>query len=76
MSVLDRLAEEAPSYHVFQAVRLVQEAEPQAVPIGYQGPVEHEVLRFRAELSLGFPGRARRCRRISPSSCSGASGMA
>ena len=56
MSVLDRLAEEAPSYHVFQAVRLVQEAEPQAVPIGYQGPVEHEVLRFRAELSLGFPG--------------------
>jgi type VI secretion system protein ImpH len=55
VSVLDRLASEAAGYHFFQAVRLVQDACPGAVQVGHQGPVEREVLRFRAHLSLGFP---------------------
>jgi type VI secretion system protein ImpH len=54
VSDLTRLAEEAPRYHFFQAVRLVQASVPHAVEVGYQGPVEQEALRFRADLSLGF----------------------
>jgi type VI secretion system protein ImpH len=52
---LERLASEAPGYHFFQAVRLVQDAFPDAVQVGHQGPVEREALRFRAHLSLAFP---------------------
>jgi type VI secretion system protein ImpH len=52
---LAHLAADAPSYHFFQAVRLVQASVPRAVPVGYQGPVEQEAVRFRADLSLAFP---------------------
>jgi type VI secretion system protein ImpH len=52
---LERLESEAAGYHFFQAVRLVQDAFPDAVQVGHQGPVEREALRFRAHLSLGFP---------------------
>ncbi len=55
MSDLERFAREAAGYHFYQAVRLVQDASPGAVQVGHQGPVEREVLRFRAQLSLGFP---------------------
>jgi type VI secretion system protein ImpH len=55
VSGLERLESEAPGYHFFQAVRLVQDAYPDAVKVGHQGPVEREALRFRADLSLGFP---------------------
>ncbi len=42
-------------YSFFQAVRLLQALYPEAARVGEQGPAADEVIRFSAELDLGFP---------------------
>lgn len=43
------------AYEFFTAVRRIEAAFPDAVPVGQQGPVGRERLRFCAHLSLAFP---------------------
>jgi type VI secretion system protein ImpH len=43
------------AYEFFTAVRRIEAAYPDAVPVGEQGPVTRERLRFCAHLSLAFP---------------------
>jgi type VI secretion system protein ImpH len=45
----------ASDFDVMQLLHLIERIEPGAAPIGHQGPVEHEPLRLRPRLSLGFP---------------------
>lgn len=63
-SVVDRLKEESYRFEFFQAVRLLEQIarhpepsahEPKAQPVGWDGPPEQEVVRFRAHPSLRFP---------------------
>ena len=42
------------AYEFFTAVRRIEAAFPDAVPVGQQGPVSRERLRFCAHLSLAF----------------------
>jgi type VI secretion system protein ImpH len=52
---LAHLVAKPGAYDFFAAVRLVERAFPDAVPVGHQGPAAKEALRFAAHLSLSFP---------------------
>jgi type VI secretion system protein ImpH len=54
-SIADRLFKEGYHFHFFQAVRLLQRLDPARLPVGRIGPPNHEIVRFRALLSLSFP---------------------
>src|SRR5262245_24285966 len=43
------------AYEFFTAVSRIEAAYPDAVPVGHQGPVAKERLRFCSHLSLAFP---------------------
>jgi len=49
-----RLLEEPHRFSFYRIVYLLQRMFPRTVPVGMQGPPEQEVLRFRADLSMGF----------------------
>lgn len=49
-----RLLEEPHRFAFYRIVYLLQSLFPSAAPVGTQGPPEREVLRFRADLSMGF----------------------
>ena len=51
---MESLLREGFRFSFFQAVRLLQHAAPGASPVGYQGPVEREAVRFRPVLDLAF----------------------
>ncbi len=48
------LLREGFRFSFFQTVRLLQHASPGAAPVGHQGPVEQEAIRFRPVLDLAF----------------------
>lgn len=48
------LLQEGFRFSFFQAVRLLQHSVPGSAPVGHQGPVEKEVIRFRPVLDLAF----------------------
>ena len=48
------LLKEGFRFSFFQAVRLLQQASPGSVPVGHQGPVDKEVIRFKPVLDLAF----------------------
>jgi len=54
----DRLFGEGYAFDFFQAVRLLHALDPGRRPVGHGGPPEAEVVRFRAQVSLGFPPSA------------------
>jgi type VI secretion system protein ImpH len=58
MSLIERLFEEGYAFDFFQAVRLLEKADPERRPVGRGGPARAEVVRFRAHLSLNFPPSA------------------
>jgi type VI secretion system protein ImpH len=49
------LIENSRFYSFFKLVYLLESIEPSAVPVGYQGPVEREIIRFRPAAHLAFP---------------------
>lgn len=49
------LAARARNVGFFEAVRIIEEHSPGTVPVGHQGPVAKEAVRFNAHLSLAFP---------------------
>jgi type VI secretion system protein ImpH len=53
--VIGDLLESGRYYAFFQAVRLLERLHPDAAPVGEQGPVEEEAMRFRAHATLCFP---------------------
>ncbi len=53
--LIDELLREGPRYEFYQAVRLLQEQHPGCAKLGYQGPVEQEVIRIFPTADLGFP---------------------
>jgi len=46
----------ARGFSFFQAVRLLEASEPDRPRVGRRGPVREEAVRFRPNLSFGFPG--------------------
>jgi type VI secretion system protein ImpH len=48
------LEKEGFRYSFFQAVRLLQQRDPQAPRVGHQGPPDRESVRFRSALHLAF----------------------
>jgi type VI secretion system protein ImpH len=52
---LDRLRARPWEFDFFQAVWLLERANAGGTPVGQRGPVTQERLRFRPDLSLGFP---------------------
>lgn len=50
-----RLFEEGFCFDFFQAVRLLRLLDRHRVPVGFAGPPDAEVVRFRAHVSLSFP---------------------
>jgi type VI secretion system protein ImpH len=54
-SVERRLYQEGFEFNFFQAVRLLEKLFPDRIPVGYDGPVGQEVVRFRAHVALNFP---------------------
>ncbi|HLY72645.1 MAG TPA: type VI secretion system baseplate subunit TssG [Planctomycetota bacterium] len=52
--LIDALLREGFRFSFFQAVRLLQHATPGAAPVGHQGPVDKESVRFRPVLDLSF----------------------
>jgi type VI secretion system protein ImpH len=61
----ERLSQRARHFAFFQLVHLLERATGSAA-IGYQGPVQQELVRFRAEPSLAFPpGDLSELRRLS-----------
>ncbi|MCK4341300.1 MAG: type VI secretion system baseplate subunit TssG [Phycisphaerae bacterium] len=55
LSLLERLRKRAWEFDFFQAVWLFERYRGIEVPVGQRGPVARERLRFRPDLSLGFP---------------------
>jgi type VI secretion system protein ImpH len=53
--LLERLLSGGSGYSFFQAVRLLESLVPGSARVGRQGPAARECIRFRADLSLGFP---------------------
>jgi type VI secretion system protein ImpH len=49
------LRQNSRSFSFFKLVEMLEAAVPGSAPVGYQGPIEQEVLRFRPNASLGFP---------------------
>ena len=54
----EQLFAEGFRFDFFQAVRLLEQLAPQKRPVGYQGTVNGEVVRFRVPASLDFPASA------------------
>lgn len=52
--LIQALLKEGFRFSFFQAVRLLQHAAPGAAPLGHQGPVEKEAIRFKPVLDLSF----------------------
>ncbi len=52
---LERLVSAGWEFDFFQAVWLLERFVGGQVPVGDRGPVAHERLRFRPDVSLGFP---------------------
>ena len=48
------LLKEGFRFNFFQAVRLLQQTTPGCAPVGYQGPVDQEAIRFRPVLDMAF----------------------
>jgi type VI secretion system protein ImpH len=48
------LLQEGFRFNFFQAVRLLQQTTPGSVPVGHQGPVSQEAIRFRPVLDMAF----------------------
>lgn len=48
------LLKEGFRYSFFQVVRLLQHGAPGSAPVGHQGPVEKETIRFKPVLDLAF----------------------
>lgn len=53
--LLRRLVEQGWQFSFFQAVWLLERAYPDRVGPGQRGPVSAEAIRFRPDVSLGFP---------------------
>lgn len=54
-TLLEELLERPYEFEFFQAVHLLERAEGNRVPVGFQGPPEREIVRFRSLPSLNFP---------------------
>lgn len=54
-SVAARLIKQFFQFDFFQAVRILEQLEPERVPVGGAGPPGQEVVRFKALASLSFP---------------------
>lgn len=52
---VEKLLSGGSGYSFFQAVRLLESLVPGAARVGRQGPAARECIRFKADLSLGFP---------------------
>jgi type VI secretion system protein ImpH len=52
--LIRRLEREARQFSFFQAVRLLQRASAEAVPVGYRGPANAEAVRLRPTSSMAF----------------------
>ena len=52
--LIHALLREGYRFSFFQAVRLLQHASPGSAPVGHQGPVDKEAVRFRPVLDLAF----------------------
>jgi type VI secretion system protein ImpH len=80
--LIDQLFDEPYRFDFFQAVRLLERAAPDRIPVGQDGPYLREVVRFAAHLTLSFPASAiddlervygpRRARRTQPPQQDGA----
>jgi type VI secretion system protein ImpH len=64
LSVDQELFQEGYRFDFFQAVRLLERLAPHRRPVGRQGTVAEEVVRFRAATSLDFPASS--IERITP----------
>jgi type VI secretion system protein ImpH len=53
-SVIDQILAEGSQFSFFQVVRLLQRMNPDAAPVGRQGPPDRECLRFQPMLNFGF----------------------
>jgi len=53
--VIEQLCADSRYYSFFKLVELLQSISKTAVPVGHQGPVEREILRFRPAAHLAFP---------------------
>jgi type VI secretion system protein ImpH len=64
--LLTRLAERGWEFSFFQAVWLLERAFPDRIGPGQRGPIRSEGIRFRPDLSMGFPAtdvrRVSRCK--------------
>ncbi|HKS15678.1 MAG TPA: type VI secretion system baseplate subunit TssG [Planctomycetota bacterium] len=49
-----QLLAEPQRFSFYRIVQLLQAMFPEAAPVGTQGPPEREILRFQADLSMGF----------------------
>jgi type VI secretion system protein ImpH len=54
-ALIDRLFNEPYRFDFFQAVRLLERASPDRIPVGQDGPFAREVVRFAQHLTLAFP---------------------
>lgn len=54
--LIQDLTEGARGFSFFQVVRLLEASLPDKVRTGHRGPVRDEAVRFRPNLSFGFPG--------------------
>ncbi len=54
-STRDKLLEQGYSFEFFQAVKLLEDANPNAPSVGGLGPVSEEVIRIRPNKDLAFP---------------------
>lgn len=52
--LIRRVEREARQFTFFQAVRLLERASPDAVPVGHRGPAGREAVRLRPTSSLAF----------------------
>lgn len=52
---MQALQKEGHRFSFFQAVRLLEQAFPESVPVGGSGPASRELLRLRPALDLAFP---------------------
>ena len=53
--LIRQMLRSAHEFEFFQLVDMLQRLNPEAVPIGHQGPTAKEIVRLRPELSLNFP---------------------
>ena len=51
----DKLTKSGFAFDFFQAVRLLEQANPDSPPVGGPGPYDQEAVRLRPNHSLGFP---------------------